>query len=130
MLIGGNDTMSITSLMRDLESGLLQLPLATAIAALDAWHDRLSATDDPGLHAVADELQVLSVHLTRSPLDARVLGLTISRLGELSLAAAPLASSTQERAAVERLGHLLHHAGHALRGPIPSQSSDTSLSPS
>lgn len=107
----------------DLQPGLALLPRAKAVNRIDHWHRILDASDRDDLQQIAGGLSTLKSHLLGPDLDADAIGATLARLGEQTIAAAGRAEHDEVGAAVERLGLLLLHAGHALRGPRPVPSS-------
>jgi hypothetical protein len=106
----------------DLESGLHLLSRSKAVNRIDDWHRILDESDRDDLHAIAEGLGELKGRLLGPDLDADAIGQTLARLGEQTLAASEHATREDVGKAVERLGNLLLHAGHALRGPQPSTS--------
>ncbi len=110
---------SVRATLADLERGLTQLPLAAAVGHIDGWHQALAASERADLRAVADGLGELRELLAGPGLSADAVGRLLARLGEQTGAAAEHADDPDTAKAVARLGDLLFHAGHALRGPRP-----------
>lgn len=106
-----------------LQTGLALIPRAQAVNRIDDWHRILSASDRAELQQIAEGLTTLKSQLLGPNLDADAIGATLARLGEQTAAAAKHAEHDDVKTAVERLGHVLLHAGHALRGPRPVPSS-------
>ena len=86
---------------------------------IERWHGVLSASDHGEFQQLADGLAALKSELLGPDPDADAIGSVLTRLGKQTTAAATHAEHDAVGAAVERLGHLLLHAGHALRGPRP-----------
>jgi len=107
----------------DLQPGLAALSRRTAVSQVEYWHRLLSASDRDDLQQIADDLSALKSHLLGPDLNADAIGATLTRLGKQTAAAAEHAEHDEVGTAVRRLGHLLLHAGHALRGPRPVPSS-------
>ena len=103
----------------DLQPGFAALSRSKAISRIEHWHRLLSASSRDDLRQIAKDLSTLKSHLLGPDLDARAIGTTMARLGEQTAAAAEHAVHDEVGMVVERLGHLLLHAGHALRGPRP-----------
>lgn len=111
------DAEAIRATVEDLQPGLALVPHALAVRHIDTWHDRLDASDRADLRQIAVGLQDLKSQLVGAAPDARVIGETLARIGRQSLAAAQRADTDDTARAVQRIGSLLLHAGHALRGP-------------
>lgn len=110
----------------DIEGGLTQLSRSKAVNRIDDWHRILDESDRDDLHEIADGLGELKERLLGPDLDADAIGETLARLGEQTVVASQHATREEVGKAVERLGNLLLHAGHALRGPHPDATdSDT-----
>lgn len=116
-------TEEVRATIADLQPGLAVLPRGKAVSQIDHWHRLLSTSDRDDLRQIADDLSALKSHLLGPEIDAETIGATLTRLGEQTVAAADRAEHDAMGTAVERLGHLLLHAGHALRGPRPVTSS-------
>ncbi len=101
----------------DLEQGLDQFPLSKSVNRIDDWHRILDESDRADLNEIADGLGELKAHLLGPDLDGDAIGEILARLGEQTVAASKDAEQEETGKAVERLGTLLLHAGHALRGP-------------
>lgn len=99
-----------------LQPGLALVARDTALAHIDAWHERLSASVHGSLREIAGGLRELKAAL-KAPDASEIAGVLV-QLGEQTTEAAVHADTDDVRHAVERLGHLLLHAGHALRGPL------------
>jgi hypothetical protein len=105
---------AVQETIRDIEAGLTQVPLSRAIAHLDAWYERLAHCEREDLRELASELQTLRELLTQPPLEVDAIGGALAQLGEATLNLAGHGDDGEAAASVERLGHLLFHAGHAL----------------
>ena len=113
----------VCATINDLQPGLAALSRSKAISRIEHWHRLLSASGRDDLQQIAEDLSTLKSRLLGPDLDAEAIGTTLARLGEQTAAAAEHAVQDDVGMAVERLGHLLLHAGHALRGPHPVPSS-------
>src|SRR5690554_2632657 len=109
----------VRATIHDLEGGLVQLSRAKAVRRIEDWSRILSESDRDDLQAIAEGLQELHDALLGPDLDADAIGALLARLGEQTVEAAQTGENDEVQRAVERLGHLLTHAGHALRGPRP-----------
>lgn len=101
----------------DLQGGLVRMPRDQALGHIDAWHRRLSASERADLQEIAAGLLHLKSQLLDTTPEADAIGSALARLGTQTVAAARSAESDDAERAVERLGNLLLHAGHALHGP-------------
>jgi hypothetical protein len=101
----------------DLDGGLALLSRSQAVDRIDGWRRRLDASDRDDLRAIADGLGTLKACLLGPDLDADAIGQALVRLGKQTVAASRQPTTEEVGKAVERLGFLLLHAGHALRGP-------------
>jgi hypothetical protein len=104
----------------DLESGLPLLSRSKAVNRIDDWHRILDESDRDDLAQIADGLGELKARLLGPDLDAGAISDTLTRLGKQTVAASRQSTTEEVGKAVERLGNLLLHAGHALRGPHPT----------
>jgi hypothetical protein len=116
---GADPGADVRTTVDDLQGGLVQMPRDRALGHIDAWHRRLSASDRADLQQIAAGLRELKSHLSTVQPDADAIGSAMAQLGRQTVAAARSAESDDAGRAVDRLGHLLLHAGHALRGPRP-----------
>lgn len=107
----------VNATIDDLEGGLDQLSRSKAVNRIDDWHRILDESDRDDLREIADGLGELKRRLLGPDLDADAIGETLARLGEQTVDASQHAEREEVGKAVERLGTLLLHAGHALRGP-------------
>jgi hypothetical protein len=119
----GVQTAEVRATIDDLERGLHVLSRSKATNRIDDWHRVLSESNRDDLRQVAEGLSELKDHLLGPDLDGDAIGDALARLGEQTVAASQQATSEDTGKAVERLGNLLLHAGHALRGPRPGTSS-------
>ncbi|MDX1530360.1 MAG: hypothetical protein R3362_02420 [Rhodothermales bacterium] len=108
----------------DLEAGLHQLPLSKAVNRIDDWQRILRERERDDLAAIADGLEELHRRLTGPDLSAYAIGKLLVRLGKQTGKVAETAEREDVRQAVARLGDLLFHAGHALRGPRAPESNE------
>ena len=113
----GTPTAEVDATITDLQHGFGALPLSRAVDRIDAWHRALAASDRADLNAIADGLGALKARLLGPELDGDAIGEILARLGAQTVAASEEAEDEATGRAVERLGNLLLHAGHALRGP-------------
>lgn len=113
-----------------LENGLTRIPLSKAVNTIDGWRRTLLATERDDLRPIAGDLAALHDALTGEGVDGRAVGALLVRLGEQT-EAVPVASSTPDdstdglRNGLARLGSLLRHAGSALAGYHPLESTAT-----
>jgi hypothetical protein len=103
----------------DLQPGLALISRAKAANRIDDWHRVLSASDREDMQRIAKGLAALKSQLLGPDLDGESIGTTLAQLGRQTVAASEHAAQEDLGVAVERLGYLLMHAGHALRGPRP-----------
>ena len=113
----GVQAAEVNATIDDLEQGLDQFPLSKSVNRIDDWHRILDESDRADLNEIADGLGELKAHLLGPDLDGDAIGEILARLGEQTVAASKDAEQEETGKAVERLGTLLLHAGHALRGP-------------
>lgn len=107
----------VNATIDDLEPGLDQFPLSKAVNRIDDWRRILNESDRADLQQIAEGLGELKSRLLGPDLDGGAIGEALARLGKQTVAASEEAEREDIGKAVERLGNLLLHAGHALRGP-------------
>ena len=107
----------VNATIDDLEGGLTLLSRSKAVNRIDDWRRILDESDRDDLREIADGLGELKSRLLGPDLDANAIGETLARLGKQTTAASQHAAREEVGKAVGRLGTLLLHAGHALRGP-------------
>lgn len=103
------------------EKGGVPLRGEGAAAELAYWIDRLDHPACAHLADVRQDLEALLALTSPEKPDAQGLGRALARLGE-RLGAAATRADPALQPTLSRLGDFLFHAGHALRGPIPSGS--------
>ncbi len=113
----GVQAAEVNATIDDLEQGLDQFPLSKAVNRIDDWHRILDESDRADLKQIADGLGELKSRLLGPDLDGDAIGETLAQLGKQTVAASKEAEREDIGKVVERLGTLLLHAGHALRGP-------------
>lgn len=107
----------VNATIDDLERGLDAFPLSKSVNRIDDWRRILGESDRADLNEIADGLGELKATLLGPDLDGDAIGAALARLGEQTVAASKEAEHEATGKAVERLGNLLLHVGHALRGP-------------
>jgi hypothetical protein len=113
----GVQAAELNATIDDLERGLDEFPLSKSVNRIDDWHRILDESDRADLNEIADGLGELKASLLGPDLDGGAIGAILARLGKQTVAAAKDAEREEIGRAVERLGNVLLHAGHALRGP-------------
>jgi hypothetical protein len=113
----GVQAAELNATIDDLERGLDEFPLSKSVNRIDDWHRILDESDRADLNEIADGLGELKASLLGPDLDGDAIGAILARLGKQTVAAAKDAEREEIGKAVERLGNVLLHAGHALRGP-------------
>ena len=108
--IGGALDLTVASL----KEGVLRLGVEAALPEISAWEERLAASGDPGLEAVAATLGELGAQLDSSGLDPVSVGSLLMTLGQQveGVAGAEVGAQVGDRLA--RLGALLGSEGDAL----------------
>jgi len=98
-----------------LESGLTSIPTEAAVGNINGWIATLEGAGFEGSEEITDNLESLRDALQEETLDGAAIGSTLSRLGELTTAAAAGASSSSQDGLM-RLGTLLSEGGAMLTG--------------
>ena len=108
--IGGALDLTVASL----REGLLGLGIAAALPEISAWEERLAASDDPDLTAVARTLGELRVQLNSDAFDPVSVGTLLMSLGDQVEQVAGAGIGEQVAGKLSRLGALLGEEGDSL----------------
>lgn len=97
-----------------LKEGVVRLGVEAALPEISAWKERLAASGDPTLAAVAGTLDELEAQLDPSGFDPASVGALLTSLGEQvrGVAGAEVGREVEEKLA--RLGALLGSEGRTL----------------
>lgn len=76
--IGG----ALDGTLGSLREGAVQLGIAAAVPEISAWEEKLAASGDPGLEAVAGTLSKLKTQLDPSGFDPVTIGALLMSLGD------------------------------------------------
>ena len=98
-----------------LESGLTNIPAGAAVDNINGWIAKLDGAGFEGADEITDHLAQLRGELQETELDGAAIGGHLSRLGELTTAAADGASSSSQEG-LRTLGGLLSSGGAMLSG--------------
>ena len=122
----------VSALVDTLQGGLAQIPLSKAINRIDDWKRKVTETEREDLQPVAAGLGELRQSLVGEGIDGVRVGAILVRLGEQTEASADTVrpSTTGDSnedlvKGLQRLGSLLRHAGHAMAGGAPAESTTT-----
>ena len=108
--IGGALDLTVTSL----KEGVVRLGVEAALPEISAWQERLAASGDPDLQAVAGTLGELKEQLDSSGFDPVSVGALLMSLGEQVERVAGVEIGGQVGDKLSRLGALLGSEGDAL----------------
>ena len=108
--IGGALDLTVTSL----KEGVVRLGAEAALPEIMAWQERLAASGDPDLEAVAGTLGELGAQLGSSGFDPVSVGTLLMSLGEQVEGVAGVEIGEQVGDRLARLGALLGSEGDAL----------------
>ena len=100
--------------MASLKEGVARLGVGAALPEISAWQERLAASGDPDLEAVAGTLEELKAQLDPSGLDPLSVGALLMSLGEQVEKVAGVEIGGQVGDKLSRLGALLGSEGDAL----------------
>ena len=100
--------------MASLKEGVARLGAASALPEFSAWEERLVASGDPDLEAVAGTLGELRAHLGSSGFDPVSVGALLMSLGEQVEQVAVIEIGEQVGDKLSRLGALLGSEGDSL----------------
>ena len=108
--IGGALDLTVASL----REGVVSLGVAAALPEISAWRERLAASGDPGLKAVAETLSELEDQLDPDGFDPVSVGALLMSLGDQveQVAGAGVGGQVADR--LSQLGRLLGEEGDAL----------------
>jgi hypothetical protein len=108
--IGGALDLTVTSL----KEGVVRLGVEAGLPEISAWQERLAASGDPDLEAVAETLGELGEQLASSGFDPVSVGALLMSLGEQVERVAGVEIGEQVGGKLSRLGALLGSEGDAL----------------
>ena len=108
--IGGALDLTVTSL----KEGVVRLGVEAALPEISAWQERLAASGDPDLEAVAGTLGELKEQLGSSGFDPVSVGALLMSLGEQVEKVAGVEIREQVGDRLSRLGPLLGSEGEVL----------------
>ena len=108
--IGGALDLTVASL----KEGVVRLGVGAALPEISAWQERLAASGDPDLEAVAGTLGALKDQLGSSGFDPVSVGALLMSLGEQVERVAGVDIGRQVGDKLSRLGALLGSEGDAL----------------
>ncbi len=108
--IGGALDLTVSSL----REGVLRLGMEAALPEISAWQERLAASGDPDLEAVAGTLGELRAQLDPSGLDPVSVGALLMSLGDQVERVAGAEVGEQVGGKLSQLGALLGREGEAL----------------
>ena len=100
--------------LASLREGVVGLGVEAALPEISAWEERLAASGDPGLEAVAATLGELGAQLDSSGLDPVSVGALLMTLGQQVEGVAGAEAGAQVGDRLARLGALLGSEGDAL----------------
>ncbi len=108
--IGGALDLTVASL----KEGVVRLGAEAALPEISAWQERLAASGDPDLEAVAGTLEELGAQLGSSGFDPVSVGTLLMSLGDQVEKVAGVEIGAQVGDKLSRLGALLGSEGDAL----------------
>lgn len=108
--IGG--TLDLT--MASLKEGVVRLGVAAALPEISAWEERLAASGDPDLNAVAETLSKLKAQLDPDGFDPVSVGALLMSLGNQVEQVAGAEVGEQVGGKLSQLGKLLGREGDTL----------------
>jgi len=97
-----------------LREGVVRLGVAAALPEISAWQERLAASGDPGLAAVAETLEELQNQLAPSGFDPVSVGALLMSLGDQVEQVAGAGVAEQIGGKLSLLGALLDKEGDSL----------------
>ena len=97
-----------------LRGGAVRLGIAAAVPEISGWEQRLAASGDPGLEAVAKTLSELKTQLDPNGLDPVTIGSLLMSVGEQVEQVADADVGRQVADRLSRLGKLLGDEGDSL----------------
>lgn len=112
--IGGALDLTVASL----GEGVLRLGVEAALPEISAWEEKLAASGDPDLKAVAGTLGELKAQLDPSGFDPASVGALLMSLGEQVERVAGAEIGEQVGSKLSRLGALLGREGDSLTDRI------------
>lgn len=108
--IGG----ALAGTLESLRGGVVRLGIEAAGPEISAWEERLAASGDPGLEAVAKTLSELKVQLDPDGFDPVTIGALLMSLGDQVQRFAGTEVGEQVRGRLSQLGKLLGDEGDSL----------------
>ena len=105
--VGGALDLTVESL----KGGAVRLGIEAALPEISAWEERLAASDDPDLNAVARTLGELKAQLSPPGLDPVTVGSILMSLGDQVERAAGAEVGAQVKDRLESLGAILGREG-------------------
>lgn len=108
--IGG----ALDGTLGSLRAGVVRLGIAAAVPEISAWEEKLAASGDPGLEAVAGTLSKLKTQLDPSGFDPVTIGALLMSLGDQVEQVAGADAAEPVRGKVSQLGKLLGEEGDSL----------------
>ena len=103
-----------------LKMGVVRLGIEAALPEISAWEERLAASDDPDLQAVARTLGGLKAQLSPPGFDPVTVGAILMSLGDQVERAAGAEVGAPVREKVSRLGEILGREGDEMTSKAPS----------
>lgn len=103
-----------------LQTGIAGMEADAALGLIESWRERVHEFGGNDSDRVESDLETLRGLITEGPRDRDDVGRAVAQLGRSLLATAPDLSDPAVGMLLERIGNLLLHSGHALRGPLPS----------
>ena len=97
-----------------LQGGVVRLGIEAALPEISTWEEKLAASGDPGLEAVAKTLSKLRVQLAPGGFDPVTIGALLMSLGDQVEQFAGTGAAEQVRGRLFQLGKLLGDEGNAI----------------
>lgn len=108
--IGG----ALNGTLESLRGGVVRLGIGAAVPEISAWEERLAASGEPGLEAVAKTLSELKTQLNPDGLDPVTIGALLMSLGDQVEQVAGDEVGERVRDRLSQLGKLLGEEGTSL----------------
>lgn len=110
-----NDTRNaLDGTLGALRGGVVRLGIAAAVPEISAWEERLAASDEPGLRAIAENLSELRRQLEPGGFDPVTAGALLTSLGDQVEQVAGDEVAGPVRAELSQLGKLLGEEGASI----------------
>jgi hypothetical protein len=113
-MAAGNIEGALDHTVASMKEGVLRLGVEAALPEVSAWKERLAASGDPDLGAVAETLGELEAQLDPSGFDPVSVGALLTSLGAQVQSVAGAEIGEQVGGKLSRLGALLGSEGEAL----------------